>query len=160
VKSTSLRPGLFCRATTHPMSARFLGSSFALRYSSPSGPIADTCVTYSPDFVQWNWDVLPGRTMTFPGGYASSFSGGVYTNGERPSPFPAEPRHADDGRLHNDNVVHITDGRNYERIRFHTFRGLVEKFDVVESKGFPVWLLVLQSQPAIHAVRVDVWSVS
>jgi len=31
----------------------FLGSSFALRYSSPSGPIAVICVTYSPDFAQW-----------------------------------------------------------------------------------------------------------
>jgi len=31
----------------------FRGSSFALRYSSPSGPIAVTCVTYSPDFAQW-----------------------------------------------------------------------------------------------------------
>jgi hypothetical protein len=30
----------------------------------------------------------------------------------------------DDGRLHNDNVVHITDGRSDERIQFHKFRGL------------------------------------
>jgi hypothetical protein len=43
---------------------------------------------------------------------------------------------ADDGRLHNDNVVHITDGRSYERIQFHKFRGLVEKIDVVENKVF------------------------
>src|ERR1700689_5239953 len=53
----------------------FRGSSFALTYSSPSGPIAVTCVMYSLDFAQWKWDVLPGRTMTLPGGYASSFSG-------------------------------------------------------------------------------------
>src|SRR5579872_3465444 len=46
----------------------FRVSSFALRYSSPSGPIAVTCVTYSPDFAQWKWDVLPGRTTTAPGG--------------------------------------------------------------------------------------------
>jgi hypothetical protein len=46
----------------------FRGSSFALRYSSPSGPIAVTCVTYSPDFAQWKWGVLPGRMITAPGG--------------------------------------------------------------------------------------------
>jgi hypothetical protein len=23
---------------------------------------------YSPDFAQWKWDVLPGRTTTLPGG--------------------------------------------------------------------------------------------
>ncbi|MGB2668779.1 MAG: hypothetical protein WAK48_32655, partial [Candidatus Acidiferrum sp.] len=46
----------------------FRGSSFALTYSSPSGPIAVTCVTYSPDFAQWKWDVLPGRMTTAPGG--------------------------------------------------------------------------------------------
>jgi len=40
----------------------------------------------------------------------------------------------DDGRLHNDNVVHITDGRSDERIQFHKFRGLVEEIDVVENK--------------------------
>lgn len=32
--------------------ARFRGSSVASLYSSPSGPIAVTCVTYSPDFAQ------------------------------------------------------------------------------------------------------------
>src|SRR5579862_9101035 len=31
----------------------FLGSSLGFRYSRPSGPIAVTCVTYSPDFAQW-----------------------------------------------------------------------------------------------------------
>jgi hypothetical protein len=46
----------------------FRGSSFALRYSSPSGPIAATCETYSPDFPQWKWGVLPGRMITAPGG--------------------------------------------------------------------------------------------
>jgi len=46
----------------------FRGSSFALRYSSPSGPIAVTCVTYSPDFAQWKWGVSPGRMITAPGG--------------------------------------------------------------------------------------------
>jgi hypothetical protein len=40
----------------------------------------------------------------------------------------------DDGRLHNDNVVHITDGRSNERIQFDKFRGLVEEIDVVENK--------------------------
>jgi hypothetical protein len=30
----------------------FRGSSFGSRYSSPIGPIAVTCVTYSPDFAQ------------------------------------------------------------------------------------------------------------
>ena len=30
-------------------------------YSRPSGPIAVTCVTYSPDFAQWKWGVLPGK---------------------------------------------------------------------------------------------------
>ncbi len=29
------------------------GSSAGLRYSRPSGPMADTWVTYSPDFAQW-----------------------------------------------------------------------------------------------------------
>jgi hypothetical protein len=29
----------------------------------------------------------------------------------------------DDGRLHNDNVVHIADGRTDERIQFHELRG-------------------------------------
>src|ERR1700674_3778505 len=50
----------------------FRGSSFALRYSSPSGPIAVTCVTYSLDFAQWKWGVLPGRMTTEPGGSASN----------------------------------------------------------------------------------------
>jgi hypothetical protein len=40
----------------------------------------------------------------------------------------------DDGRLHNDNVVHITNGRSDERIQFHKFRGLVEEIDLVENK--------------------------
>ena len=40
----------------------------------------------------------------------------------------------DYGRLHNDNVVHITDGRSDERIQFHKFRGLVEEIEVVENK--------------------------
>ena len=44
------------------------GSSFALRYSSPRGPIAVTCVTYSLDFAQWKWGVLAGRMTTAPGG--------------------------------------------------------------------------------------------
>ncbi len=30
----------------------FRGSSVELTYSSPRGPIADTCVMYSPDFAQ------------------------------------------------------------------------------------------------------------
>ncbi len=46
----------------------FRGSSLALRYSSPSGPIAVICVTYSPDFAQWKCGVLPGRMITAPGG--------------------------------------------------------------------------------------------
>src|SRR5438034_10957938 len=50
------------------------GSSAGSRYSRPSGPMAVTWVTYSPDFAQWKWDVLPGRTMTLPGGYASTLS--------------------------------------------------------------------------------------
>jgi len=58
-----------------PPRVLFRGSSVALMYSSPSGPIAVTCVTYSLDFAQWKWDVLPGRTMTLPGGNASSLSG-------------------------------------------------------------------------------------
>jgi hypothetical protein len=29
------------------------GSSCASTYSMPSGPIADICVTYSPDLAQW-----------------------------------------------------------------------------------------------------------
>jgi hypothetical protein len=36
--------------------------------------MAVTWVTYSPDFAQWKWDVLPGRTMTLPGGYALTLS--------------------------------------------------------------------------------------
>jgi len=43
---------------------------------------------------------------------------------------------ADDGRLHNDNVVHITDRRSHERVQVHNFRGLVEKINVVENKVF------------------------
>ena len=39
----------------------------------PSGPMAVTWVMYSPDFAQWKWAVLPGRTMTLPGGYARHF---------------------------------------------------------------------------------------
>src|ERR1700733_689826 len=50
----------------------FRGSSCASIYSRPSGPIAVTCVTYSPDFAQWKCQVSPGRTMTLPGGYAST----------------------------------------------------------------------------------------
>src|SRR2546430_4876393 len=50
------------------------GSSAAFKYSRPRGPMAVTWVTYSPDFAQWKWDVLPGRTMTLPGGYASTLS--------------------------------------------------------------------------------------
>jgi len=41
---------------------------------------------------------------------------------------------ADDGRLHDDNVVHITNGRSYERIQFHNFRGFAKKIDVVENE--------------------------
>src|SRR6516162_1006453 len=44
------------------------GSSFGSTYSSPRGPIALTCVRYSPDLAQWKWDVSPGRTSTAPGG--------------------------------------------------------------------------------------------
>ena len=50
------------------------GSSPGFKYSRPSGPMAVTWVTYSPDFAQWKWDVLPGRTITLPGGYASTLS--------------------------------------------------------------------------------------
>ena len=50
------------------------GSSPGSKYSMPNGPMAVTWVTYSPDFAQWKWDVLPGRTMTLPGGYASTLS--------------------------------------------------------------------------------------
>src|SRR6516162_5368948 len=32
------------------------------------GPIAVTCVTYSPDFAKWKWEVLPGSTITLAGG--------------------------------------------------------------------------------------------
>src|ERR1700749_3034478 len=46
----------------------FRGSSFALTYSNPSGPIAVICMTYSPDFAQWKWEVLPGRMTIAPGG--------------------------------------------------------------------------------------------
>jgi hypothetical protein len=57
------------RSSIHPSyELLFRGSSFALRYSSPSGPIAATCETYSPDFAQWKWGVLPGRMITAPGG--------------------------------------------------------------------------------------------
>ena len=52
----------------------FNGSSLILMYSRPIGPIAVTCVTYSPDIAQWKWGVSPGRTRTLPGGYAWSFS--------------------------------------------------------------------------------------
>lgn len=37
--------------------ARVRGSSFGLTYSRPSGPIAVTCVMYSPDFAQWKCEV-------------------------------------------------------------------------------------------------------
>src|SRR6476646_4366240 len=50
------------------------GSSPGSKYSRPSGPMAVTWVTYSPDFAQWKWDGLPGRTMTLPGGYGSTLS--------------------------------------------------------------------------------------
>src|SRR5882757_5342445 len=46
----------------------FRGSSFESMYSRPSGPIAVTCVTYSPDFAQWKCGVSPGRTTRQPGG--------------------------------------------------------------------------------------------
>jgi hypothetical protein len=36
--------------------------------------MAVTWVTYSPDFAQWKWDVSPGRTITLPGGYATTFA--------------------------------------------------------------------------------------
>jgi carbamate kinase len=49
------------------------GSSSGSRYSRLIGPIAVTCVTYSPDFAQWKCGVPAGRTMTAPGGYACSF---------------------------------------------------------------------------------------
>src|SRR5262249_2826461 len=52
----------------------FRGSSPRSTYSRPSGPIAVTCVTYSPDFAQWKWDVLPGSTITLPGGNACTLS--------------------------------------------------------------------------------------
>jgi hypothetical protein len=39
----------------------------------PNGPMAVTCVTYSPDFAQWKWDVLPGRMTTLPGGIRLHF---------------------------------------------------------------------------------------
>jgi hypothetical protein len=35
--------------SSHPL---FRGSSTGSTYSRPSGPIADTCVTYSPAFAQ------------------------------------------------------------------------------------------------------------
>ena len=35
------------------MGQLFRGSSFGSTYSRPSGPIAVTWVTYSPDFAQW-----------------------------------------------------------------------------------------------------------
>ena len=44
------------------------GSSFESWYSRPRGPIAETWVTYSPDFAQWKCHVSPGSTMTLPGG--------------------------------------------------------------------------------------------
>ena len=37
-------------------------------YSSPSGPVAVTCVMYWPDLAQWKWDVSDGRMITAPGG--------------------------------------------------------------------------------------------
>ena len=42
-------------ATAHeaPEGQPCRGSSFAFTYSSPSGPIADTWETYSPDLAQW-----------------------------------------------------------------------------------------------------------
>ena len=51
----------------HHVTVPLRGSSFELMYSIPSGPIAVICVTYSPDFAQWKWDVLPGRMITVPG---------------------------------------------------------------------------------------------
>ena len=33
-----------------------------------------TCEMYSPDFAQWKCGVLPGRTITLPGGYAFNLS--------------------------------------------------------------------------------------
>jgi len=44
------------------------GSSAESRYSRPSGPMAVTWVTYSPDFAQWKCQVSPGRIITLPGG--------------------------------------------------------------------------------------------
>jgi hypothetical protein len=55
-----------------PASTEPVFSDFA--HAGPNGPMAVTWVTYSPDFAQWKWDVFPGRTMTLPGGYASTFS--------------------------------------------------------------------------------------
>ena len=37
------------------------GSSPGSRYSIPSGPIAVTWVTYSPDFAQWEVERIPGQ---------------------------------------------------------------------------------------------------
>src|SRR5271154_195039 len=71
LQTQSQRIRSFRPSESHPdFSYEFLfrGSSFALRYSSPSGPIAVICVTYSPDFAQWKWCVLPGRMITAPGG--------------------------------------------------------------------------------------------
>src|SRR5580658_3027179 len=59
------------------------GSSFALRYSRPSGPSALTCVMYSPDFAQWKWGVWPGRMITAPGGYACN----LLASNTSPSPM-------------------------------------------------------------------------
>jgi len=32
------------------------------------GPVAVTRMTYSPDFAQWKWEVLPGSTITLADG--------------------------------------------------------------------------------------------
>ena len=66
--------GIFRRLADLSYASLFPGSSSALRYSRPSGPIAVTCVMYSLDFAQRKWKVSPGRTTTLPGGYDSSLS--------------------------------------------------------------------------------------
>jgi hypothetical protein len=43
-------------------------------------------------------------------------------------------RFADYGGLHHDDVVYVADGRDYERVQDHKFRGSAEEIDVVEDQ--------------------------
>src|SRR5215467_11730826 len=47
------------------------------------GPIAVTCMTYSPDFAQWKWEVLSGSTITFAGGISLPSAVAAKCSGKR-----------------------------------------------------------------------------